>query len=238
MAIYSFSRTCYNIPDMKNTPKDGGTEIWNMKYKHIVFDVDGTLLDTAECILYSLRQALLTVTGSSPEVEELTHVLSRTSAANMEHLGITDKAEETIALWVANEEKYSDMMQPFAGIPKLLDTLKNAGCQLGIVTSRTHEELDLVLNPLPISTYFSVCICSDDTEEHKPSPAPLLKYMEETGAKSGEVLYIGDSLGDSMCASAAGAHFAYALWGAHENAHVPAEYYPEDPARLSELISD
>ena len=125
-----------------------------MKYKHIVFDVDGTLLDTAECILYSLQQALKTITGSSPELDELTFVLGHTSVANMEYLGITDKAEETIALWVANEDKYSDMMRPFDGIPELLETLKSAGCQLGIVTSRTHEELDLVLDPHPIRSYF------------------------------------------------------------------------------------
>lgn len=210
-----------------------------MKYKHIVFDVDGTLLDTAECILYSLQQALKTVIGSSPEIGELTHVLRRTTAANMEYLGITDKdqADKTTALWVANEDKYSYMMRPFDGIPELLDKLKNSGCQLGIVTSRTHEELELVLAPQPIRSYFPVAICSDDTAEHKPSPAPLLKYMEQTGAKSGEILYIGDSSTDGMCASAAGTHFALAVWGSQDDAHVTAEYYPESPAQLAEFIS-
>lgn len=223
---------------IKSRSQSGRTEIIIMKYKHIVFDVDGTLLDTAECILYSLQQALKTITGYSPELDELTFVLGHTSVANMEYLGITDKAEETIALWVANEDKYSDMMRPFDGIPELLETLKSAGCQLGIVTSRTHEELDLVLDPHPIRSYFPVVICSDDTEEPKPSPAPLLKYMEETGAKNSEVLYIGDGVHDSTCASAAGAHFAHAVWGAQGDVHVPAEYYPENPARLAELISE
>ena len=137
---------------------------------------------------------------------------------------------------MANEEKHSDMMQPFDGIPELLAALKNAGCQLGIVTSRTHEEMDLVLDPLPISAYFSVCICSDDTEEHKPSPAPLLKYMEETGAGRDEILYVGDSLGDAKCASSAGVDFAHAVWGAHEDAHIQAQYYPDGPADLSRTL--
>lgn len=209
-----------------------------MKYKHIVFDVDGTLLDTAYCILYSLREALLAITGSSPEIKDMGHVLGRTSKGNMEYFGITDKADETIALWVANEEKHSDLMQPFDGIPELLEALISAGCQLGIVTSRTHEEMDLVLDPLPISAWFSVCICSDDTEEHKPSPVPLLKYKEETGAGSGEILYIGDSLGDGKCASSAGVDFACAVWGAHEDAHIPAKYYPETPAALARMLLD
>ena len=51
---------------IKSRSQSGRTEIIIMKYKHIVFDVDGTLLDTAECILYSLQQALKTITGSSP----------------------------------------------------------------------------------------------------------------------------------------------------------------------------
>lgn len=211
-------------------------EIITMNYKHIVFDVDGTLLDTAYCILYSLRQALLTVTGSSPEIEDMTHVLGRTSVANMEYFGITDQAGEIIDLWVENEGKNSHMIQPFDGIPELLESLKKSGCQLGIVTSRTHEELNLVLDPLPIRGYFPVVICSDDTKEPKPSPAPLLKYMEETGAKSSEVLYIGDGLHDSVCASAAGAHFAHAVWGASGTDAVPAEYYPKVPAELAESI--
>lgn len=221
----------------KAAPPGGGTETILMKYKHIIFDVDGTLLDTAYCILYSLREALLAATGSSPEIEDMTHVLGRTSLANMEHFGITDQAEEVVSLWVANEEKNSHMMRPFEGIPELLDALRDAGVELGIVTSRTHEEMDLVLNPLPERSYFSTAVCSDDTDEHKPSPAPLFKYMELTGAKSEEMLYVGDSPGDEKCATSAGVDFALAVWGTHAEG-IPATYYPETPQALYEEIAE
>ena len=76
------------------------------------------------------------------------------------------------------------------------------------------------------------------TEEHKPSPAPLLKYMEETGAGRDEILYVGDSSGDGKCASATGVDFACAVWGAHEDSHIRAQYHPETPAELARMLLD
>ena len=62
--------------------------------------------------------------------------------------------------------------------------------------------------------------------------------MEETGAGRGEILYVGDSSGDGKCASAAGVDFACAVWGAHEDAHIPAQYHPETPMELARLLLD
>lgn len=215
---------------------DGRMEIM-MKYRHIVFDVDGTLLDTAQCILVSLRDALKTTDGISMECSDLAFALGNPSMVTLKTLNVKDP-DATLALWVENEERYINMMRLFDGIPELLDQLKDAGITLGIVTSRSKEEFDLVFKNLNIAHLFSAIVCADDTKEHKPSPAPLLKYMERTGAEAADVLYIGDSLHDSMCASAAGAHFAHAVWGAHEVHDVPAEYYPGNPAQLSQFISD
>lgn len=85
-------------------------------------------------------------------------------------------------MWVANDEKNIDMTA-FDGIEELLEKLEKKGSTLGVVTSRTREELELVLDQLPIRKYFSICICADDTKEHKPSAQPLLKYMELSGAR-------------------------------------------------------
>ena len=60
------------------------------------------------------------------------------------------------------------MIRIFDGIEELLEKLEKKGSTLGVVTSRTREELELVLDQLPIRKYFSICICADDTKEQKP----------------------------------------------------------------------
>lgn len=205
-----------------------------MKYSHIIFDVDGTLLDTARCILVSLQDALKETDGLSVEYDDLVFALGCTSLDVLVRLKVKDP-ETTLKLWVENEDKYSDMMQLFDGIQNLLEDLKSAGCHLGIATSRTKEEFDLVFRKRPICDMFSTIICACDVDNPKPSPEPLLKYMEVTGASKEDLLYVGDSPGDEKCASAAHIDFALATWGAHTSG-VPAKYYPENPAQLKELI--
>lgn len=205
-----------------------------MKYRHIVFDVDGTLLDTARCILASLQDALKETDGISMEYDDLVFALGCTSLVVLDRLKVRDP-QATLKLWVENEDRYSDMIRLFDGVRELLEHLKDSGCSLGIVTSRTRDELDLVMKGQSVLQLFSAVICADDTAEHKPSPAPLLKYMEQTKTTASELLYVGDSPGDEKCASAAGIDFALAVWGVHAD-NIPAKYYPETPQALYEEI--
>lgn len=207
-----------------------------MNYKHIVFDVDGTLLDTADCILRSLQDAIMITDGYRYTTEELSFALGNTSLIVLSRLNATDP-DATLKLWIENEKKYSDMIQPFNGIPKLLDRLSHTGYTLGIVTSRTREEFDLVFNPLDIHTYFSTIICSDDTEEHKPSPKPLHKYMQKTKTAPNEILYVGDTLHDMECAHNAGIDFALAAWGTLL-AEADTEYSLDSPDSLLRLLTE
>ena len=184
------------------------------KYRHIVFDVDGTLIDTRDCILYSLQEMLMTVKGERYEIEDLKFVLANTSVKNMHLLGVEEeKIPGAVEMWVANEEKNIDMIRIFDGI----------------------EELELVLDQLPIRKYFSICICADDTKEHKPSAQPLLKYMELSGARKEETVYIGDSASDMACALNAGVDCVHAVWGEPET-EADATYRAGKPEQLEEIF--
>ena len=78
-------------------------------------------------------------------------------------------------------------------------------------------------------------ICADDTAEHKPKPGPLLKYMEYTGARPSEVLYVGDTVYDMQCARGAGVDFALARWG-NPDGRMDADYDEPTPLALLEKL--
>ncbi len=201
-----------------------------MGYKQIIFDIDGTLLDNEYAILHSMQDVVFQFTGKKFPVEELTFALGITGEDALDRLGIADK-EPIIRKWLKIMEDYENTISVYEGIGKLLCDLKEAGYKLGIVSSKTRKEFEHDFSHFPISGYFETVVCADDTVEHKPAPAPLLKYMEKSGTEKGEVLYVGDSVYDGKCAENAGVDFALAVWGSH-NRQIPAKFYPEEPADL------
>lgn len=205
-----------------------------MKYKQIVFDVDGTLLNTESAILHSLQEVMRTISGEMIPFEKLTFSLGITGEDALQILGVEDIAA-TMDLWNEKLRDFADATSVFDGIEELLEELLKLGCEMGIITSRTKEEFEFGFGQFDIKRYFKTIICADDTEEHKPNAGPLRKYMELTGADRSEVLYIGDSEYDSQCAENAGTDFALAGWGAH-NKMLKANYHLEKPEELLAII--
>lgn len=205
-----------------------------MKYKHIVFDIDGTLMDTEYAVLKSLQETLVQVMGVEKPFEELTFALGIPGEPALEQLGIED-IEGTMILWKKIFSEYLAYSKLFDGITDLLKQLQEMGCHLGIVTSKTRDILEKDFCKTEIVNFFTTIICADDTTEHKPTPAPLLKYMELTNASKEDVLYIGDSTYDSQCAHGANVDFALAVWGS-QSSDIPAEYYPDVPEALLEYL--
>lgn len=184
-----------------------------MKYKQIVFDVDGTLIDTEYAVLHSLQDTIKHMTGKNIEIEKLTFALGITGNDALTCLGVED-VSGALSLWDKNMKKYMDRVCIFDMIIDLLKQLDRAGYELGIVTSKTREEFANEFSIFGVDDYFKTVICADDTDEHKPNPAPLLKYIELTKCKNEDLLYIGDSEYDLKCAMKAGTDFALAGWGA------------------------
>lgn len=202
-----------------------------MDYTTMIFDIDGTLTDSASAILRALKQAVFEITGQNYEEGELSFALGVPSHIAMEQL-TGDRWQEAMA---AGQKYYLDELKRIRLFPEIETTVKKLhkkGTQLGIVTSKSRAEFERSFYRYSVSPYFSHVICQDDTPFHKPNPEPLLKCMELLHAKPDSVLYIGDTLSDSRCAKNAGAAFALAGWGCPDSSKIPADIYLSSPAEL------
>ncbi len=203
-------------------------------YQHIVFDIDGTLINNEEAILHSLQDVLCETMGKEFPFEQLRFALGITGEDTLKQLGIGN-IPVVMVRWVKLLQGYGHMVSVHEGIEELLKTLAGQGYQLGLASSRTRELMENDFDNFKISNFFKIRVCSDDTQEHKPMAGPLLKYMEWAKAKKEEILYIGDSVHDSMCARNAGVDFALAVWGSHTK-EIPAAYYLSSPAELLPVL--
>lgn len=193
-----------------------------MGYKHIVFDIDNTLINTTTAVLHGLQKALREVTGRHVEVGHLTFVLGIPGLEAFEQLGI--RAPEQIfkiySLWEQYETEFQYTTYVYDGIVPLLDCLRKKGLDLGIITSKTGAQYSSSFLPFGISGYFRTVITADDTIGHKPGPEPMEEYMARAGALPEQVLYVGDSIYDMQCASSAGVDCALALWGSYDGERI------------------
>ena len=205
-----------------------------MHYRHFVFDIDGTLLDTEYAVLHSLQDVIRAVQKREAPVQDLRFALGITGDDALRQLGFADLAAAQ-RLWDERMACYQSSVRVFAGIEPLLQGLAQNGKQLGIVTSKTRAEYKTDLAPFAIARFFPVSVCADDTKRHKPFGDPLRRYLQTANATAGTVLYIGDSIYDSQCAQDAGVDFALAGWGAHR-ADIPARYRLQTPQQLLALL--
>lgn len=205
-----------------------------MKYTHVVFDVDGTLLDSEDAVLLSFQKALFTVQGKMYPIKELHFALGIPGYDALEQMKV-DRIDEIFHLWGDLEQKFAYTLKLFDGITPTLSQLKKEKVKLGIITSRTREEFQSAFSPLGLNSYFEHIICAEDSAEHKPNAGPMLKYLELTQADKKEVLYIGDSVYDCDCAKGAGVDFALALWGCRVPEKISPVYALKQPQDILSL---
>ena len=204
-------------------------------YSHIIFDIDGTLVDTERTGLMSLGQTVQQLTGREMTMEELYPYFGIPSyeASKMLSIGDPDRFAE---LWEENFQKALSWSKVFEGIPEVLDAIAASDRVMGVVTSRSRFEYDNDRLLLKWKPRFAPVICSEDSETHKPLPGPALAFLERSGAKAEDCVYIGDTMHDCSCAQGAGVAFALADWSGKGLQNIPAEYYLTRPEEILEII--
>jgi HAD superfamily hydrolase (TIGR01549 family) len=202
-----------------------------MNYSHIIFDIDGTMLDTEKAVLISLQDTLKEIENRHYDLNELRFVLGIPGITALNQLKLKN-TERTYFIWNEYLKKHLDAVTLFPGIEELVKKLRQKGINLGIITSKNRFEYNQDFVPFGLAGFFETVICMEDSERPKPSADPMLAYIKKTGISSKEALYIGDTDYDRQCAAGAGVDFGLALWGYNAPEKIQAEYYFDNPEEV------
>ena len=205
-----------------------------MKYKHILFDIDGTLVDNEKAVLSTWQQTIKELFNRYIEKDKLNFVLGIPGVTIMEKLG-AENPEEGFKIWQRHFQEHRNEITLFKGIKEVVCKLKEKNLCLGLITSRTREELNNDDALCQIYHLFDVAICVTDTINPKPSADPILAYLQRTGATSSDSLYVGDSAYDNLCATNAQVDFALATWGNNKK-NIPCKYKLKEPSDILTIL--
>lgn len=202
----------------------------------IIFDVDGTILDTEQAILQSLQRTLREETQKDYPFEALRFALGIPGKDALQRLNVDD-IEAVHQKWSAAVLDFSHEVAVFESLEEVIQHLATKPLQLGIVTSKTAQEVVDEFEPFGLSEYFQHIVSASDTEKHKPHPEPLLKCLDALQVAPEEAIYIGDSIYDFQCAKQAGAKFALAHWGAKSTiGFEEADYVFYEPKDILAIV--
>ena len=211
------------------------------RYTHLLFDIDGTLVDTEKTGVESLRKTVKTLMNNEMTYDEGYRFFGIPSHLVPGILGYS-QAEEFIKNWQSNFMELSYYMTLFPGVSDLLHELKKQGFKMGVVTSRSRFELDFDKNFTQVKDCFDIEITADVTTKHKPNPDPAWAYMKMAGEMEGrtisadECLFLGDTIYDYRCGHDAGCDFALADWRNRGLQDIPAEHRFTSAGELRELL--
>jgi len=185
------------------------------KVTAVLFDLDGTLLDTIDLLLASVRWAFRGRSGRVPTTEEWIAGIG-TPLASQLRVYATD--EDDLATLIEGYREYQrahhdELTRAYADAIETVADLRRTGYRLGIVTSKASDIANRSLAFVGLDRYLDVIVGFDSTDRHKPDPAPVRYALDVLQVPPSEAVFVGDSPHDMYAGNAAGAITVGALWG-------------------------
>jgi pyrophosphatase PpaX len=184
-----------------------------VRFPIVLFDLDGTVIDSGAIILASMRHAATEVLGTAPPDEELMETVGGPGLEAQMRALAPDRVEELVTVYRAHNEPLHDTLACCDGMDEVLVRLKDEGRRLGIVTAKRRATVELAFATVPLAHLFDTVVGGDETARHKPDPEPLLLALERLNARPDETAYVGDAPFDVRAAKAAGIHAVAVTWG-------------------------
>ena len=195
----------------------------------VLFDLDGTLLDTAPDLGLALNMQRERH-GLPPLPQDTIRpyashgskgLLSVGFSLTPEHVNFGDMRVEYLAIY---DEVMTQSPELFDGIQELLEAIERKGLRWGIVTNKPRRFTGPILKKTGLDSRAACVVCGDDAARAKPHPDTLLKACELTGRRVDECLYVGDAERDIQAGKAAGMRTVISLYGYIDDADKPHEW--------------
>jgi pyrophosphatase PpaX len=215
----------------------------------VLFDLDGTLVDTIPLIFACYQHTLAThLPGYDPGRKVIIGNLGRSLddilfdyAAGAGVKDPTGESRAMLATYRAFQRlNMHRLIRPYEGMRETLEGLRARGLTLGVVTSKVEWAARECYEHYGLGEFLSIAVFHDDTERHKPDPQPLLYAATKGGLDTARTVYVGDSVHDMAAGKAAGMRAIAALWGPSEREELlqaGADELAERPADLLAIIA-
>jgi pyrophosphatase PpaX len=195
-----------------------------VRFPTVLFDLDGTVVDSGAIILASMRHATREVLGRDYSDEELMQAVGGPGLEAQMAALAPEHVERLVDVYRAHNEPLHAELEACAGMGDVLVRLAEEGWKLGVVTAKRRSTVELAFDRVPLGHLFETVVGGDETERHKPDPEPLLLAAERLGADPAETAYVGDSPFDVRAAKAAGMFAVAVTWGRiHDRPRLEAE---------------
>lgn len=196
-------------------------------YDPVLFDLDGTVVDTVELIRASFRHATRTVLGTVLPDEQIMRFVGQPLMDQMRQLSARHAQELYDVYREHNHRVHDELIRGYEGVEEMLAALRRHGRRLGLVTSKSTKPTAMAFRALDLEHHFDAVITADDTETHKPAPEPLLLCLRRLAALGAPddpagAIYVGDSPFDIRAGHAAGMATAAVTWGIFSRAALEA----------------
>lgn len=205
------------------------------KYKCIIFDLDGTVLNTERMNFVPLQRLVKEELGVTIEYNNLLKYKAYAGKKTLEELGIKD-IEKSYSKWVKYVNEFEEGAILYDGFNEVFKELTDNNIICGIVSSKTREQYEIDFVSKGLDKYIECEVLADDTERHKPSPEPLLKFTERVGVEPRDCMYIGDTIFDFKATKAAGMDFGMAMWGTDDLEGINADVYFKEPIDILKTL--
>jgi pyrophosphatase PpaX len=213
------------------------------QFSAVIFDLDGTLLDTFPAIVKAWNAAFVPLVGSeAPADEVVSHfglpderMITRAFPAN---LNDEERNAAFERYFVAYQAAHSEI-QPFAGVQELLRDLQTAQIPIGLMTGKGRRSLEITLDFFGWRSFFGNGVSGDDVEEQKPNSEGVLKVAQSLGVEAHRCAYIGDSPADIGAAQNSGMFSVVAGWHPYYTEQLrpmKPDFWPETTQELREFL--
>ncbi|MBQ1490103.1 MAG: HAD-IA family hydrolase [Eubacterium sp.] len=184
-----------------------------MAIRNILFDFDGTIADTAGLVMDSWQHTFVTCTGEKGDERTIYRTFGERLVDSLARLIPMYDPEETVRIYRDYQASLGeDVWEMFDGMPELIEALKKRGIRQAIVTSRTGVSTRAALSYFDMENTFDAVVTCEDTNIHKPEPAPALIGLAKLDASPAETLFVGDTRYDIGCAHNAGVRAVLVGW--------------------------